>query len=67
MVQVRRKESLVESREDSMRAAVASTMSLIHSSVGRASVKMWQEMRRTNYVTPTNYLELVAGYKELVS
>ncbi|PZC72710.1 hypothetical protein B5X24_HaOG210724 [Helicoverpa armigera] len=28
--------------------------------------RMWQEMRRTNYVTPTNYLELVAGYKEML-
>ncbi|XP_045494772.1 dynein axonemal heavy chain 2 [Colias croceus] len=63
---VRRKESLVESREDILRASVASIMSLIHSSVGRYSVRMWQEMRRTNYVTPTNYLELVSGYKEML-
>ncbi|KAJ8721187.1 hypothetical protein PYW07_001962 [Mythimna separata] len=27
---------------------------------------MWQEMKRTNYVTPTNYLELVAGYQEML-
>ncbi|KAM3963696.1 LOW QUALITY PROTEIN: dynein heavy chain 2, axonemal kl-2 [Aphomia sociella] len=63
---VRRKESLVESREDALRASVASIMSLIHSSVGRYSRKMWLEMRRTNYVTPTNYLELVSGYKEML-
>nr|XP_049696661.1 dynein axonemal heavy chain 2 [Helicoverpa armigera] len=63
---VRRMESLIESREDILRASVASIMSLIHSSVGRYSLKMWQEMRRTNYVTPTNYLELVAGYKEML-
>ncbi|KAG6451923.1 hypothetical protein O3G_MSEX007393 [Manduca sexta] len=63
---VRRKESLVESREDTLRASVASIMSLIHSSVGKYSVKMWNEMRRTNYVTPTNYLELVSGYKEML-
>ncbi|XP_045516056.1 dynein axonemal heavy chain 2 [Pieris brassicae] len=63
---VRRKESLVESREDALRASVASIMSLIHSSVGKYSVRMWQEMRRTNYVTPTNYLELVSGYKEML-
>ncbi|XP_052739543.1 dynein axonemal heavy chain 2 [Bicyclus anynana] len=63
---VRRKESLVESREDTLRASVASIMSLIHSSVGRYSVRMWREMRRTNYVTPTNYLELVSGYKEML-
>ncbi|XP_046962283.1 dynein axonemal heavy chain 2 [Vanessa cardui] len=63
---IRRKESLVESREDALRASVASIMSLIHSSVGQYSVKMWREMRRTNYVTPTNYLELVSGYKEML-
>ncbi|KAG7305961.1 hypothetical protein JYU34_008524 [Plutella xylostella] len=28
---------------------------------------MWEEMRRTNYVTPTNYLELVAGYKDMLN
>ncbi|XP_037870398.1 dynein axonemal heavy chain 2 isoform X3 [Bombyx mori] len=63
---VRRKESVIESREDSLRASVASIMSLVHSSVGKYSVKMWNEMRRTNYVTPTNYLELVTGYKEML-
>ncbi|XP_050561707.1 dynein axonemal heavy chain 2 [Spodoptera frugiperda] len=63
---VRRLESLIESREDILRASVASIMSLIHSSVGKYSVRMWQEMRRTNYVTPTNYLELVSGYKEML-
>ncbi|XP_053613118.1 dynein axonemal heavy chain 2 isoform X1 [Plodia interpunctella] len=63
---IRRKESLIESREDGLRASVASIMSLIHSSVGKYSVKMWLEMRRTNYVTPTNYLELVSGYKEML-
>ncbi|XP_041988681.1 dynein axonemal heavy chain 2 isoform X2 [Aricia agestis] len=63
---VRRKESVVESREDVLRASVASIMSLIHSSVGAYSIKMWEEMKRTNYVTPTSYLELVSGYKELL-
>ncbi|GBO98705.1 Dynein heavy chain 2, axonemal [Eumeta japonica] len=53
-------------REDILRGSTASIMSLIHSSVGRYCVKMWQELRRTNYVTPTNYLELVSGYKEML-
>ncbi|CAG9129073.1 unnamed protein product [Plutella xylostella] len=64
---VRRKESIVDSREDSLRASVASIMAVIHSSVGKCSVQMWEEMRRTNYVTPTNYLELVAGYKDMLN
>ncbi|KPJ06858.1 Dynein heavy chain 2, axonemal [Papilio machaon] len=63
---VRRKESVVESREEILRASVASIMSLVHSSVGRHSVRMWNEMRRVNHVTPTNYLELVSGYKEML-
>ncbi|KAJ2950232.1 hypothetical protein O0L34_g11594 [Tuta absoluta] len=63
---VRRKESIIDSREDYLRASAASIMSLIHSSVGKACIKMWNEMRRTNYVTPTNYLELVSGYKEML-
>ncbi|XP_013149055.1 PREDICTED: dynein heavy chain 2, axonemal [Papilio polytes] len=63
---VRRKESVVESREETLRASVASIMSLVHSSVGRHSVRMWNEMRRVNHVTPTNYLELVSGYKEML-
>ncbi|CAH2077132.1 unnamed protein product, partial [Iphiclides podalirius] len=63
---VKRKESLVESREEVLRASVASIMSLVHSSVGSHSARMWREMRRANHVTPTNYLELVSGYKEML-
>ncbi|XP_068632350.1 dynein axonemal heavy chain 2 [Battus philenor] len=63
---VKRKESIVESREEGLRASVASIMSLVHSSVGRYSARMWAEMRRVNHVTPTNYLELVSGYKEML-
>lgn len=36
----------------------------IHKSVKEFSLKMQREMRRTNYVTSNNYLELVKGYKE---
>ncbi|XP_043933259.1 dynein axonemal heavy chain 2 [Protopterus annectens] len=31
------------------------------------SMKMKLELRRHNYVTPTNYLELVSGYKQLLA
>lgn len=41
-------------------------MSVIHSSVIEYSRKMVTEMKRYNYVTPTNYLELVAGFKRSV-
>lgn len=47
--------------------ATAEIFSIIHDSVSKASVKMLLEMKRYNYVTPTNYLELVTGYKSYVS
>lgn len=36
----------------------------MHWSVAQYSQKMMLELRRHNYVTPTNYLELVSGYKK---
>lgn len=36
----------------------------MHWSVAQYSQKMLLELRRHNYVTPTNYLELVSGYKK---
>ena len=38
--------------------------SLMHKSVSDASKKMYLEIRRNNYVTPTNFLELTSGYKK---
>jgi dynein heavy chain len=29
--------------------------------------KMWKELKRIYYVTPTNYIELVKGYVELLN
>lgn len=37
---------------------------IIHNSVIKYSNTMIVEMKRHSYVTPTNYLELVSGYKE---
>ena len=50
--------------QNKMKPALAKIFSLMHKSVAEYSKKMLDEMRRHNYVTPTNYLELVAGYKE---
>lgn len=36
---------------------------LMHKSVSDESKKMFEELRRNNYVTPSNFLELTAGYK----
>uniref|UniRef100_A0A8D0HGT5 Dynein axonemal heavy chain 2 n=1 Tax=Sphenodon punctatus TaxID=8508 RepID=A0A8D0HGT5_SPHPU len=46
---------------------VAMVFVTMHRSVARYSQKMMLELRRHNYVTPTNYLELVSGYKKLLA
>ena len=43
---------------------MASVFVTVHQSVVEMSERMLLEMKRQNYVTPTNYLELVTGYKE---
>lgn len=60
---VERRDSLVQSTEDRLRIAVAATFASIHTSVSQTSKVMLAELKRHNYVTPTNYLELVAGYQ----
>ncbi|XP_006899240.1 PREDICTED: dynein heavy chain 2, axonemal [Elephantulus edwardii] len=45
---------------------VAQIFVTMHRSVAQYSQKMLLELRRYNYVTPTNYLELVSGYKKLL-
>ena len=42
---------------------VAGIFVTTHQSVAEVSEKMKLELKRHNYVTPTNYLELVSGYK----
>ncbi|XP_055012614.1 dynein axonemal heavy chain 2 [Boleophthalmus pectinirostris] len=46
---------------------VANIFVMTHQSVDRVSKRMKLEIRRHNYVTPTNYLELVSGYKKLLA
>lgn len=38
-----------------------------HQSVENTSAKMFAALKRRNYVTPTNYLETVRGYKGLLA
>lgn len=38
-----------------------------HQSVEHASTKMLAALKRANYVTPTNYLETVRGYRLLLT
>lgn len=45
--------------EEAYRSKVASVFSSMHTSVVVASSRMLTELKRYNYVTPTNFLELV--------
>ncbi|KAK2576900.1 hypothetical protein KPH14_005525 [Odynerus spinipes] len=53
--------------QERIRDGISSTFALIHSTVSRFSTRMATEMKRYNYVTPTNFLELVVGYKEMLT
>ncbi|KYM82700.1 Dynein heavy chain 2, axonemal [Atta colombica] len=52
--------------QDRMRDGIAASFSLIHDTVSQFSRKMAAEMKRYNYVTPVNFIELVVGYKEML-
>ena len=55
--------SICFNRSTQVKTNVASVFATMHQSVAEISKKMLFEMKRHNYVTPTNYLELVTGYK----
>ncbi|KAM7366101.1 hypothetical protein PAMP_015569 [Pampus punctatissimus] len=52
---------------EGIQTKVASIFVTTHQSVAQVSQRMKLELRRHNYVTPTNYLELVSGYKKLLT
>lgn len=56
----------VEFTEDDIRARIATVFAEMHLSVISTSSQMLLELKRYNYVTPTNYLELVKGYRTLL-
>ena len=56
----------VDLEGDGIKRALAQVFVSVHMSVTDASLKMVQEMKRYNYVTPINYLELVKGYRSLL-
>ncbi|XP_033636218.1 dynein heavy chain 2, axonemal-like isoform X2 [Asterias rubens] len=51
---------------EEMKNNMAQIFCTMHRSVVESSHKMLFELKRHNYVTPTNYLELVTGYKVLL-
>jgi dynein heavy chain len=44
--------------------SLAMIFSVMHKSIADLSARMLSELKRHNYVTPTNFLELVSGYKK---
>ena len=46
--------------------SLCSVFALIHSSTAAKSTEMLAALKRKNYVTPTNYLEFVRGYRTLL-
>ncbi|XP_030042289.1 dynein axonemal heavy chain 2 [Microcaecilia unicolor] len=52
---------------EKMHQDVAWIFVIMHRSAADYSSRMKLELRRHNYVTPTNYLELVSGYKKLLA
>lgn len=39
---------------------------MVHESVGNFSKKFQQKLRRSNYVTPKNYLDFISTYSKLL-
>lgn len=52
---------------DVVKRSVSQVFVSVHLSVIDTSRKMIEELKRYNYVTPVNYLELVKGYKEMLA
>jgi len=55
-----------EERREGLRKAIATFFSLAHTRVLKMSEEMYSQLKRLYYVTPTNYIELVKGYVEML-
>ncbi|XP_064554393.1 dynein axonemal heavy chain 2 isoform X2 [Drosophila montana] len=60
------RDSLVETTENVLHRDIPHAFSIMHSSVAKISQLMLEEVKRYNYVTSPNYLQLVSGFKELL-
>ena len=56
-----------DAEQGKLKEALADSFQTVHTSVTHTSAKMFAELKRMNYVTPTNYLELVNGYKKVLA
>lgn len=48
--------------EDELKVAISQFFSSAHTKVMELSEKMFKEMKRVYYITPSNFIELVKGY-----
>ncbi|KAM7351793.1 dynein heavy chain 2, axonemal kl-2 isoform 2-T2 [Cochliomyia hominivorax] len=60
------RDSLLISTETVLQQEVSYSFSVIHSNVNEISDLMFREVKRRNYVTSLNYLQLVSGFKDLL-
>ena len=56
----------VEVKDDAYKPKLATMFSMAHNDTAVASTKMLSQWRRHIYITPTSFLELVKGYRELL-
>jgi|TARA_B110000977_G_scaffold161001_1_gene205683 dynein heavy chain len=52
---------------DDVKESLCKVFATCHRSTSEKSQEMLQTLRRKNYVTPTNYLEFVNGYRRLLT
>ena len=57
----------VEFNDHTFREKISQAFAEMHIAVIDSSARMQLELKRFNYVTPTNYLELVKGYRGLLA
>ena len=50
-----------------IKEALCAVFATCHRSTSDKSVEMLNKLKRKNYVTPTNYLEFVNGYRSLLA
>jgi dynein heavy chain, axonemal len=56
----------IEVGSERTKEAICQVFVTVHESVTAKSERMFDEIKRRNYVTPTNYLEFLNGYKLLL-
>lgn len=56
-----------EGLEPEVRSSIVSHMVLVHQSVRTFSARFQEQLRRSNYVTPKNYLDFIHNYKHALA